>query len=140
MLPDDKGYGKGDTLKSLVDIRNVKGDGVLYTVLIKKSAGYLPETAKDIDFSKVIVTDMREHKDMAALDYFTNYVKLDGQPDHTPKELIIGGSHDNYAPDVNAIQGDKAWENGTYYFGVIYTNHTYNMSAHYYAELDITGF
>lgn len=140
MIPDDKGYEKGDTLRSMVDIRNVKGDGILYTVLIKKSAGHLPETAKDIDFSKVIVADVREHKDMAALDYFTNYLKLEGQTDHTPQKLVIGDNHDNNLPDRNTIQGDKAWANGTYYFGVIYTNQTYNMSAHYYIELDITGF
>ncbi|MEH6307858.1 DUF4625 domain-containing protein [Olivibacter sp. CPCC 100613] len=140
MIPGDKGYGEGDTLRSTVDIRNVKGDGVLYTVLIKKSAGHLPETAEDIDFSKVIVTDMREHKNMAELDYFTNYLALEGQVDHMPKELLIGGTTDNNSPDPNIIQGDKVWENGAYYFGVIYTNTTYNMSAHYYIELDITGF
>lgn len=134
--PDDKGFKKNEKLQSYVDISAVKGDGVLYSVLIKKNAGHLPETVDDIDLSKVIVADITEHKNMTAVDYFNNYVAFDFKP----KELIIGASVDNNSPSPNAIQGNKAWENGKYYFGVIYTNTTYKMSTHYYTEIDLTGF
>lgn len=138
--PNDKGYQKGEKLNAYTDISNVKGDGIMYTLLIKKNANHLPETVKDIDFSKAIVVDVREHKNMTKVDYFTNYLPLEGQMDHSPKELVIGAAVDNNLPAPNTIQGDKAWINGEYYFGVVYTNTTYNMSAHYYVDLNLTGF
>jgi len=136
MLDDDKGYVKNEKLKAYVDISKVKGEGVMYTFLVKKSAGHLPESVDKIDFSKVIVTDSREHTGMTAVNTFTNYVDL---PNHSPKEFLIGTSLDNRVP-ASAISGEKAWMNGEYYFGVVYTNKTYNMSAHYYIPLTIAGF
>jgi hypothetical protein len=138
--PSDKGFKKGETLRSYSDISNVKGDGKIYTVLIKKSAGHLPESVKDIDFSKVIVVGVREHKNMTKVDYFTDYLPLEGHSDHSAPELLIGAAADNNSPAPGAIQGDKAWTNGAYYLGVIYTNTTYNMSVFSYADLTLTGF
>lgn len=135
-LGDDKGFKKDEKLKAFVDISKVKDKGILYTILVKKSAGHLPESVQDIDFSKVIVTDLREHDNMAEVGTFTNYV---GLPNYSPKEMIIGAAIDNNTTPNN-IQGEKTWENGEYYFGIVYTNSTHNMSAHYYIPLTISGF
>lgn len=140
MDPDNKGFKKGETIGAYIDISEVKGDGTLYALLIKKSAGHLPETVEDIDFSKAIVVDMREHKDMTQTDYFTNYLPLDGQANHELQELMIGAATDNRASSPQAITGEKAWYNGDYYFGIVYTNKTYNMSTHYYVAMPMTGF
>jgi len=136
MLGDDKGYSKNEKLRAYVDISKVKGDGIMYNILVKKSAGHFPESVDKIDFSKVIVTDMREHAGVTATNTFTNYV---GLPNFSPKEFQIGALADNNTPSI-AIGGEKAWANGEYYFGVVYTNKTYNMSAHYYIPLSIKGF
>ena len=136
MLDGDKGYIKNEKLRAFVDISKVKDQGIMYTILVKKSAGHLPESVDKIDFSKVIVTDFREHSGLIAIETFTNYV---GLPDFSPKEFLIGATADNKMPAA-AINGAKAWENGEYYFGVVYTNRTHNMSAHYYIPLTISGF
>ena len=119
--PNDKGYKKGDTLRSYVDISNVKGDGILYTILVRKDAGHMPESVNGIDFSKVIVADMREHKNLLEVGNFTNYLESSAQ------KLMIG-------------EAGKTWSNGDYYLGIVYTNRTYNMSAYYYIPLELTGF
>ena len=51
--------------------------------------------------------------------------------------LIIGADHDNNAPQPRAIGGNKAWETGTYYLGVVYKNTTYNMGYFQYIELPL---
>ena len=136
MLGDDKGFKKNEKMNAYIDISKVKDDGMMYAFLVKKSAGHLPESVDKIDFSKVIVTDFRAHTAMKEVDAFTNYI---GLPNFTPKEFAIGAANDNNVPAA-AITGDKAWANGEYYFGVVYTNSTHNMSAHYYIPVTISGF
>lgn len=132
-----KGYTKGDTVNSFIDIRNVKDDGVLYYVLIKKSANYRPESVNNMDFSKVIVIDRYEHKGMAAVGTFINYGRnrQPAQPD-----FVIGASSDNNTPESNSISGDKSWENGDYLLGIIYTNTTHNLNTYFYIDCKIDGF
>ncbi|MDR7131249.1 hypothetical protein J2X69_003610 [Algoriphagus sp. 4150] len=131
-------FAKGDMLNSYVDIQNVKDEGTLYVLIIKKSANHLPETIENIDFSKVIVADVKEHKGMEEVSFFTNYL---GLPDNgAPQELEIGAETDNNIPSPNSIGADKAWGNGDYYYGVVYTNTTHNISTHYYLEFEVTGF
>lgn len=139
--PEGVTLTKGDTLKSDVLLKDVKGDGTIYLVLIKKDQNYLPETVDVIDFSKVIVYDKFEHKDQEEVDSFGNII-YDGQGGYereSPK-FSIGASEDNNSPQPTPIQGDISWENGAYYFGVIYTNSTYDMSVHHYMELNLEGF
>jgi hypothetical protein len=136
MLGDDKGYARNEKLRAFADISKVKDQGMMYTLLIKKSAGHLPESVDKIDFSKVIVTDFREHTGLTSIVTFTNYV---GLPNFSPKEFLIGASLDNNIPAA-AISGEKSWSNGEYYFGVVYTNKTHNMSAHHFVPLTISGF
>lgn len=134
MDPEDKGFSRGDTLNSFIDIRNTKDDGILYLVLIKKSMNYRPESAVGLDFSKVIVADVIEHKNVRETGYFLNYGSGVVQPD-----FVIGADRDNNS-QANAISGDKEWENGDYVLGVLYTNTTSNMNVYYYIDLKLDGF
>lgn len=136
MLGEDKGYAKGDTIKAYVDIKGVKDDGIMYTFLVKKSEAHLPESVNAIDFSKVFVTDVREHKGIKAAEIFTNYV---GRDNFSPLNMVVGAANDN-SVQASAVTGNKAWANGDYMFGIVYTNTTHNMSVHYYIDLKLSGF
>ncbi|MDF9800838.1 hypothetical protein OKW21_006101 [Catalinimonas alkaloidigena] len=139
--PEDVTYAQGDTLKSSAQIKNVKGDGTMYLLFVKKSADHLPRIVDDIDFSKVIVYDVFQHENEEDVDYFSNVI-FDGQGGfiRPSPEFTIGASVDNNAPESNPIDGEKAWENGEYYFGVVYTNSTYNISVYHYLGVTIEGF
>ena len=139
--PMDVLFTKNDTLASNIQIQNVKDDGTLYLLLIKKDLNHLPETIDDIDFSKAIVFDVYEHMNEEEVFTFWNipYNSDIGDYERWP-ELIIGADTDNNAPQPNPINGDKAWENGMYYFGAVYTNTTHDLSIHHYIEFDVSGF
>lgn len=139
--PENVAFTKQDTITSSVTINSVKGDGEMYIFLVKKSANHLPETVGGIDFSKVIVYDIREHVNEEDVNSFTNRdVDEDGYYSSEAPELIIGSDIDNNDPEPNAIEGEKAWENGEYYLGVVYTNTTYDISVYHYVEIEINGF
>ncbi len=139
--PENIVYAKNDTLTSNIQIQNVKNDGIMYLLLIKKDFNHLPESVDAINFSKAIVFDVYEHKAEQEVYTFWNtpYNSEIGDYERWP-ELIIGAENDNNAPESNRIEDDKAWENGEYYFGVVYTNTTNDVSIHHYLELEIVGF
>lgn len=130
---------KGDQFNSQVTISDVKGDGKMYLLLINKKLGHRPESIAQIDFSKVIVYDVVEHKGWANSDFFsnstfdltTNTVLRNSPP------LLIGAANDNNMPQANPVSGRKAWESGTYYYGVVYQNTTYNIGYAQYIEIPI---
>jgi len=133
---DENFLRKGESILSWTQISNVKDDGILYSLLIKKSMNHKPETIDAIEFDKVIVTEKLEHSGMVEVDIFSNYFF----PDNTLRErptLKIGAAEDNQSPEPNPISGDKAWENGTYYYGFVYTNTTHDLSTFHYIEFDI---
>ena len=139
--PENVEFSKSEILSSDAAIKNVKGDGKMYLLLIKKDANHLPESVDAIDFSKVIVHDVFEHENETEVYTFSSVI-YDGNGGFlrpSPK-LTIGASADNNSPEPNAISGDKAWESGEYYFGVVYTNSSHNISLHHYFELNVTGF
>lgn len=134
-------FAKNDTLSSDIQIQNVKDDGVIYILLIKKNLNHLPETVDDIDFSKAIVFDVYEHKDEEEVfTFWTTPYDSDLNDYERSPELTIGAGSDNNAPEPNPINEDKAWENGAYYLGVVYTNTTHDISLHHYIEFEIEGF
>ncbi len=140
--PEEIVFAKNDTITSQVSIRNVKDDGQLYILFIKKSADHLPESLDDIDFSKAIVYDVFAHENETEVFTFTNSIRdpdtyeiIRGLP-----EFIFGAQSDNYNPTSNSIEGEKAWENGEYYFGIIYENFTHNVSVYHYMEATVKGF
>lgn len=129
---------KGEILNSDATINKVKGNGKMYLLLIRKEHNHLPETVEAIDFSKVIVYDVFEHKNQQAVYSFGNiiYDGLGGFTREAPK-LTVGAAFDNNVPNPYPIAGEKAWKSGEYYFGVVYTNTTYNMSIHHYFTINI---
>jgi len=136
--PEGVQLSKGEILTSQIFIENVKDDGEVYVLLIKKQANHFPETVGDIDFSKAIVYDVFEHKSEEEVYSFANVI-FDGKGGQlrSAPEFTIGASVDNNTPEGNAISGEKTWESGTYYLGVVYTNSTHNISLHHYMELEL---
>jgi len=139
--PEDPFFSKGESIWGTLEIGSIKGDGIMYGLLIKKSDNHLPETVEFIDFSKAIVTEVVEHSGYEAESNFrnsnnTNYNNhyLYGAP------LEIGATVDNNLPQANPIASTKAWENGIYYYGVVYTNYTYGLSTFKYIEFEIRDF
>lgn len=128
---------KDDKFSAQATIEGVKGDGKMYLLLINKKLGHRPESIDQIDFDKVIVTDVYEHKDWQEVGSFSNAVydleTFTWIRQTTP--LFIGADYDNNVPQPGAIGGNKAWETGTYHFGVVYKNTTYNMGYSQYIEL-----
>src|SRR5690606_26578218 len=89
--PEGVELSKDEILTSMIQIKNVKDDGQLYLILVKKVSGHLPETVGDIDFSKAIVYDVYGHADEQAVYTFGN-VLFDGKGgyDRAVPELAIG--------------------------------------------------
>lgn len=133
---------KDDKFSAQVTIDGVKGDGKMYLLLINKKLGHIPESIDQIDFDKAIVLDVYEHKGWEEGGSFSNAV-FDGSTFTWVRkipQLVIGAASDNNTPEARAIDGDKAWQSGSYYFGVLYENTTYNMSYFEYLEFGIGGF
>ncbi len=130
---------RNDKFVSLATISGVKGDGKMYLLLIDKKLNHRPESIEQIDFKKAIVYDVYEHQNMEKPGDFSNnvfdmatYTIVRGWPN-----LTIGAATDNNTPTPNPISGTKAWETGTYYYGVVYQNTTYNMSFFHYIEVPV---
>ncbi|WP_067151675.1 DUF4625 domain-containing protein [Pseudotamlana agarivorans] len=132
---------KIDELTSVqASVKNVKGDGKMYVVLINKKHNHKPESIDDIDYSKTIIWDIDEHKDIENTTNFKNYTTDFTSVGIIIKagDLLIGTGNDNNLPTANPITGgDKAWESGDYYLGLLYENTTYNMGLFYYIEVSL---
>src|SRR5690606_3571016 len=97
--PEGVQLSKDEVLTSQIFINNVKDDGKVYILLIKKDANHFPETVEDIDFSKVIVYDVYEHQNEQDVFTFGNIVfdgKV-GQLRSAPK-FTLGVLMDNNTP------------------------------------------
>jgi hypothetical protein len=131
-IPTEK-FQKGDTLSSQAGVSFVKDNGILYMLLIKKSANHNPKTVEEIDFNKAVVFDMYEHKNEKSVYSFSNFLADPNDPFVTLRnipEFIIGAAHDNKLPIPNPISGVKAWESGEYNLVVIYKNTTHNKTTY----------
>jgi len=139
--PENVRFSKDEILKSDATIKNVKGDGKMYLLLIRKDLNHRPESVDAIDFSKVIVYDSFSHEDEQDVDSFGNVI-YDGNGGflRPAPEFKIGSPLDNNVPAGDLTSGEKAWQSGEYYFGVVYTNSAYDISLHHYFELEVTGF
>ncbi len=139
--PENVEFSKGEILKSDATIKNVKGDGKMYLLLIRKELAHRPESVDAIDFSKVIVYDTFAHENEAEVYSFANVI-YDGSGGFlrpTP-DFKIGSTIDNNTPGEDLTSGDNAWQSGEYSFGVVYTNSTYNISLSHYFDLNVSGF
>lgn len=127
-------FKKGDELTAHAQVSEIKGDGMLYTLLIKKSANYYPESIDQLDFSKVIVISKVEHKNLPAASKISTLKQVNGV--YGGEKITIGADKDGNEPTPNAINGAKAWESGKYNLVILYKNTSYNRSV--YKNLPIT--
>ncbi|CDF80362.1 conserved hypothetical protein [Formosa agariphila KMM 3901] len=134
--PDATFFSKDESLWSTIQIGGLKGDGIMYGLLIKKSLNHKPETVEAIDFSKVIVTEVVSH---SSGDEEVITLRNNKDTDHWNYGLPIkiGAANDNNIPNPNPITEGNAWETATYYYGVVYTNSSYLKSTFKYIEFDI---
>lgn len=133
----EEGIKKGEFFAPSIMIDGVKGDGKMYCLLISKKHNHKPESIKAIDFSKVIVANAWEHKGLTAATTISNLYNYSTTPmSFVFPSLKVGAISDNNIPS-NPISGVKTWETGSYYFGVIYQNSTYNMSLFKYIDIKI---
>lgn len=127
-------FKKGDELTAHAQISDIKGDGILYTLLIKKSADYYPESIDKLDFNKAIVISRVEHKDLPAASKITTLKQVNGV--YGGEKIVIGADKDGNEPSPNLINGAKAWASGQYNLVILYKNTTYDRSV--YKVLPVT--
>lgn len=119
---------KGDELKLHAQVNDIKGDGILYSVLIKHKANYYPESIDKLDLSKVIVVSKIEHKGLAAASKITTLKQVNGV--YGGESIVIGAEKDNNEPAANPINAEKTWESGKYNWVILYKNTTHNISTY----------
>ncbi|KAF2508835.1 DUF4625 domain-containing protein [Flavobacterium foetidum] len=122
-------FKTADVFSSQVSISGVKGDGIMYLLLINKAAKHKPESVDQIDFSKVIVYDVYEHKNMTEVGTFTNTpIDANFTVVRQMPVLKIGAAKDNNSPNPQDITGTRAWATGDYIYLAVYKNTTYNIN------------
>ncbi|MCH7409497.1 DUF4625 domain-containing protein [Belliella sp. DSM 111904] len=138
LLPEsgDRQASEGQIISTFGNVSGVKGDGKMYFVIINKKHNHRPETIEALDFSKVIVSDYWEHKDIAETRVLSTLSDHSTSSTRQPT-FVIGTEMDNNIP-ANAVSGEKSWETGDYYIGAIYHNDTYNIGLFQYIEVSIT--
>lgn len=124
-------FKKNDLLTAHAQVSQIMGDGILYSVLVKKSLNYHPESVDNLDFKKVIVISKVEHKDLPAASKIATLQKINEV--WGGESITIGAEKD---ADGTAITADKAWQSGQYNWVILYKNTTYNLSV--YKSMPIT--
>jgi hypothetical protein len=118
-------FKKGDRFTARTQVKQIQGDGALYTALIKRKLNYFPETVAQLDMSKAIIIAKTEHKGLGPASSVSTLKNINGV--WGGDAIVIGDSKDVLG---NAISGDKAWESGAYNLVILYHNETFNVSAH----------
>ncbi|MCP2025496.1 hypothetical protein L1276_000636 [Flavobacterium sp. HSC-32F16] len=124
-------FKKNDILTAHAQISQIMGNGILYSVLIKKSLNYHPESIDNLDLKKVIIISKVEHKDLGPASKITTLQKINDV--YGGESIVIGADKDN---EANTVTGEKAWESGQYNWVVLYKNTSYNMSV--YKSMPVT--
>jgi len=120
-------FKKGDEMSLHAQVSEIKDDGILYSVLIKKKANYYPESIDKLDLSKVIVVTKVEHKGLGNAGKVSTLKLVNGV--YGGESIKVGAEMDNNEPSANAITGAKAWESGQYQWVILYKNSTHNISV-----------
>lgn len=132
--PDAK-FKSNDRFSSQVTMDGIKGDGIMYLLFINKNAKHNPESVDQIDFSKVIVYDVLEHKNIAQTGGFSN-VEWNGTTVTRDFPIMtIGAAKDNNVPVPQDLIANKAWAMGNYTYLILYKNTTYNINFSQAMEL-----
>jgi len=120
-------FKKGDEMSLHAQVSEIKDDGILYSVLIKRKANYYPESIDKLDLSKVIVVTKVEHKGLGNAAKVSTLKLINGV--YGGETITVGAAMDNNEPTANAITGEKAWESGQYQWVILYKNTTHNISV-----------
>lgn len=129
---------ENEFLSPIVNIASIKGEGKMYCLIINKKHNHKPETIGSIDFSKSIVADYWEHKNLSKSEFGSNMYNFTTTPLTILSPAIkIGAASDKNFPIPNPVQNLKKWESGQYYVGFIYHNTTYNMTLFHYGEITV---
>ena len=120
-------FKKGDEISLHAQVSEIKDDGILYSVLIKKKANYYPESIDKLDLSKVIVVTKVEHRGLGNAGKVSTLKLVNGA--YGGETITVGASMDNNEPSANAIAGERAWESGQYQWVILYKNTTHNISV-----------
>lgn len=120
-------FKKGDEMTLHAQVSEIKDDGILYSVLIKKKANYYPESIDKLDLSKVIVVTKVEHKGLGNAAKISTLKLSNGV--YGGETITVGAAMDNNEPSPNNITGEKAWESGQYQWVILYKNTTHNISV-----------
>ncbi|SOD13295.1 DUF4625 domain-containing protein [Pedobacter xixiisoli] len=124
-------FNKNDLFTAGAQIKQIQGDGILYTALIKRKLNYFPETVSQLDFTKCIIISKVEHKGLGPASSVSTLNKINGV--WGGNTITIGAEKDGVG---NSISGVKAWESGQYNLVILYHNSTYNVST--YKSIPIT--
>lgn len=120
-------FRKGDKMTLHAQVSEIKDDGTLYSVLIKKKSDYYPESIDKLDLSKVIVVTKVAHKGLGNAGKVSTLKLSNGV--YGGETITVGAATDNNEPTTNAITGEKAWESGPYQWVILYKNTSHNVSV-----------
>jgi hypothetical protein len=124
-------FKKNDKITAHAQVSQIMGDGILYSVLIKKSLNYYPESIDNLDFKKVIVISKVEHKGLPAASKIATLQKINDA--WGGESIVVGADKD---AEGNPTTADKSWQSGQYNWVILYKNTTYNLSV--YKSMPIT--
>jgi len=124
-------FKKNDKITAHAQVSQIMGDGIFYSVLIKKSLNYHPESIDNLDFKKVIVISKVEHKGLAPASKIATLQKIDDV--WGGESIVVGADKD---AEGNPTTADKSWQSGQYNWVLLYKNTTYNLSV--YKSMPIT--
>lgn len=124
-------FKKNDLLTAHAQVSQIMGDGILYSVLIKKSLNYYPESIDNLDLKKVIVISKVEHKALPSASKIATLQKINDV--WGGETITIGAEKDAVG---TGLTGDNAWQSGQYNWVVLYKNTSYNLSV--YKSMSIT--
>lgn len=117
-------FKKGDKFTARAQIKQIQGDGILYTALIKRTLNHFPETIDKLDLTKAIIISKVVHKDLGPASKVNTYKLVDGTL--SGDDIIIGAEKDGLG---SQIAGDRQWQSGQYNLVILYKNTTFNMST-----------
>lgn len=124
-------FKKNDKITAHAQVSQIMGDGILYSVLIKKSLNYYPESIDNLDFKKVIVISKAEHKGLPAASKIATLQKINDV--WGGESIVVGADKD---AEANPTTADKSWQSGQYNWVILYKNTTYNLSV--YKSMPVT--
>lgn len=117
-------FKKGDKFTARAQIKQIQGDGILYTALIKRTLNHSPETVDKLDLTKAIIISKVEHRELGLAAKVNTYKLVNGTLSRD--DIMIGAEKDGLGSPIN---GERQWASGQYNLVILYKNTTFNMSA-----------